>query len=398
MQLRSTISQFHRSITRILPLLILFSWASLSFGQGEATPLDNGSTNYVETATHSQEESTFSSKYVEAIQSGYTGFFNYLVSEVTFDYNYKPWWGNYFYWLLFISLFFFALELLKPWRKDQARFRKDFWLDFFYMFFNVFLFGLLIFAAGSNLLTTAFSDLLALFGIENIVAVQIDELPVWLYFLILFLVADFLQWNIHRLLHRVPWLWEFHKVHHSVEEMGFAAHLRYHWMENVVYKSLQAIPLTMLGYDLVDLLVLHMFNMAWGHFNHSNITVSPRITGIVVGTLIGIGLASLYAEGWEMAYWIAGSAATGGIALAPAMPYLFNSPEMHIWHHARELPDGHRYGVNFGLTLAIWDYIFGSAHVPRSGRDIDLGFPRLETFPKTFWKQVVHGFGGRRKE
>lgn len=336
-------------------------------------------------------------KYLEVIKNSYSSYYHYLIEEATFSYTYKPWWQNFLYWLLFISGFFFTLEILKPWRKDQPRFRKDFWLDFFYMFFNVFLFGFIIFAAGENVLTTAFNDLLGLFGIENIVAVQIDQLPVWLYFLILFLAADFIQWNVHRLLHRVPRLWEFHKVHHSVEQMGFAAHLRYHWMENIVYKSIQAIPLTMLGFNLVDLLVLHMFNIAWGHFNHSNITVNPRVTGLVFGTLVGWGLATLYGTGWEVGMWIAGGAFTGGIILGPFMRYIFNSPEMHIWHHAKELPDSHPYGINFGLTLAMWDYIFGTAHVPSSGRDIELGFPRLEEFPKSFWKQLIFGFGQRGK-
>jgi AraC-like DNA-binding protein len=61
--------------------------------------------------------------------------------------------------------------------------------------------------------------------------------------LLLFLVRDFVQWNVHRLLHRAPRLWEFHKVHHSVQQMGFAAHLRYHFMENIVYRTLEYIPL-----------------------------------------------------------------------------------------------------------------------------------------------------------
>ncbi len=336
-------------------------------------------------------------KYLEVIKKSYTNYYNYLIDEATFNYTYKPWWQNFLYWLLFISGFFFTLEIIKPWRKDQPRFRKDFWLDFFYMFFNVFLFGFIIFAAGENLLTTAFNDFLGLFGIENLVAVRIDELPVWLYFVILFFAADFIQWNVHRLLHRVPRLWEFHKVHHSVEQMGFAAHLRYHWMENVVYKSIQAIPLTMLGFNLVDLLVLHMFNIAWGHFNHSNITVNPRITGLVFGTLVGWGLATLYGTGWEMGLWIAGGAFTGGVILGPYMRYIFNSPEMHIWHHAKDMPESHPYGINFGLTLAIWDYIFGTAHVPKSGRDIELGFSDLEHFPKTFWRQLIFGFGQKKR-
>ncbi len=61
----------------------------------------------------------------------------------------------------------------------------------------------------------AFNEFLGLFGIENVVAIEIDTWPSWAQFLTLFLVADFIQWNVHRLLHRVPAFWEFHKVHHS---------------------------------------------------------------------------------------------------------------------------------------------------------------------------------------
>ena len=77
--------------------------------------------------------------------------------------------------------------------------------------------------------------------------------------LTLFVVRDFIQWNVHRLLHRVPFLWEFHKVHHSVQEMGFAAHLRYHWMENFVYKLIQFLPLGLLGFDLIDFFIMDIF-------------------------------------------------------------------------------------------------------------------------------------------
>lgn len=71
-------------------------------------------------------------------------------------------------------------------------------------------------------------------------------------------VSDFVQWNTHRLLHRVPMLWNFHKVHHSVKEMGFAAHLRYHWMEPVVYKSLLYIPIAIIGgFNAQDVAIVH---------------------------------------------------------------------------------------------------------------------------------------------
>jgi sterol desaturase/sphingolipid hydroxylase (fatty acid hydroxylase superfamily) len=296
------------------------------------------------------------------------------------------------------SLFFFSLEMLKPWRKEQARFRKDFWLDFFYVFFNFFIFGLIFWTATQNVLVEMFNNFLGYFGVENIVMLQLDNLPVWAYYIILFVVADLLSWWVHRMLHWVPFMWRWHKVHHSVEQMGFAAHVRYHWMENVVYWVCRYIPLTMLGADLVDIFGIHVVNLAWGHFNHTNTTVDTRITGGIVGA----GLLALVARlnlGETM--WVLAALPVGAIAgafiLGPFMRKIFNSPEMHIWHHSWELPEDKPYGINFGITLAIWDYIFGTAHVPHSGRDIALGFDGLARFPKTFLGQLVYGFGPDKK-
>jgi sterol desaturase/sphingolipid hydroxylase (fatty acid hydroxylase superfamily) len=134
--------------------------------------------------------------------------------------------------------------------------------------------------------------------------------------------------------------------------MGFAAHLRFHWMETVVYRSIEYIPLAMIGFGIDDFFIVHIFTLAVGHFNHSNLRVR----------------------------------------LGP-LKYIFNNPQMHIWHHMKNFPPEHPKGVNFGLTLSIWDYLWGTDHIPHSGRDIKLGFPDVEHFPKSFWKQVTHGFG-----
>ncbi len=285
-------------------------------------------------------------KYIDAFTRGYSGYANYLWHEFL-----NPSWTNYIYWLLAVSLFFFLLETGLPWRRKQATFRKDFWLDFFYMFFNFFLFSLVIYSAVSNVVVELFNDLLGIFGITNLVALELGSWPVWAQLLSLFVIRDFIQWNVHRLLHRVPWLWEFHKVHHSVEEMGFAAHLRFHWMENVVYKVIEYVPLAMIGFGIDDFFIVHIFTLAVGHFNHSNIRVP----------------------------------------LGP-LKYILNNPQMHIWHHAMEWPSDKKYGINFGLTLSLWDYLFGTAEIPHDGRDIELGFDKLESFPKTFVGQLVHGF------
>lgn len=283
--------------------------------------------------------------YLEIIRNAYSGYANYLWNDIT-----HPQWHSYFYWLIGISLFFFGLELVKPWRKNQSKFRKDFWLDAFYMFFNFFFFSLIIYNAASDVVVNFFIDTLASVGITNLVAFEVMSWPLWAHLLLGFVVRDFVQWWTHRLLHKVPFLWEFHKVHHSVKEMGFAAHLRYHWMETVVYRTIEYIPLALIGIGLRDFFIIHIFTLAVGHFNHSNFKLN-------------LGF----------------------------LKYLFNNPQMHIWHHAKDLPKDRQTGVNFGLTLSIWDYLFKTNYIPKDGRDIELGFANDEKFPEDFIRQELHG-------
>ncbi|MEC7781949.1 MAG: sterol desaturase family protein [Bacteroidota bacterium] len=285
-------------------------------------------------------------KYLKIIQDSFTGYFNYLIEEIT-----NPGWTNYFYWLLGLSLLVFALEIIIPWRKKQPIFRRGFWLDAFYMIFNFFLFSLIGYNALSNVGVELFNDFLGLFGIDNLVAIEVQDFPVWAQLLIMFIIADFIQWNVHRMLHRVPWLWKFHQVHHSVKEMGFAAQFRFHFVETLVYKSAQYIPLAMIGFGIEQFFVVHMFSVFIGHLNHANLDWSYGPLG-----------------------------------------YVLNNPRMHIWHHAKALPPEHKYGMNFGLSLSIWDYLFGTAYVPKSGKDIEIGFDGDERFPHDFTGQLTYPF------
>ncbi len=289
---------------------------------------------------------------INIIAKGYQSYAHYLWQEILLSYDYKPLWHNYFYWLIIISLVFFLLEIIKPWREDQPKFRKDFWLDCWYMFFNIFVFWLIAYNAASNVFVDLFNSLLAAVGINNLVALHIESWPLVAQLFTLFILRDFIHWNVHRLLHFSPWLWRFHKVHHSVEQMGFAAHLRFHWMETVVYRFCEYIPLSMIGFGINDFFYVYLFTLSIGHFNHSNIKFD----------------------------------------LGP-LKYIFNNPAMHIWHHAHDFPNDRPYGMNYGLTLSIWDYLFGTAYIPYDGRDIKLGFPGLERFPKTFFRQSIYGFG-----
>lgn len=329
-------------------------------------------------------------KYLEAFINGYKNYANYLWSEII-----NPHWHNYFYWLLLVSAFFFLLEVIAPWRKNQSKFRQDFWMDFFYMFFNFFLFSLIIYNAASDTVVLFFQDFLRLFGIENLLVLKVQSLPVWMHLIIGFIIRDFVQWWVHRLLHYSDRLWEFHKVHHSVEEMGFAAHLRYHWMENVIYRTLEYIPLALIGIGLTDFFIIHIFTLAVGHYNHSNISISGQITATVWGALIGLFIVVELSMSFMPALFLVLNFSLGfSLLFSPYMKYIFNSPEMHIWHHSYELPEDRKTGINFGLTLAVWDYIWGTAYIPYNGRDIKLGFPGVEDYPKDFIHQNLHGFKG----
>lgn len=339
-------------------------------------------------------------KYLETFINGYTGYANFLWQEITFGYDYKPWYQNYFYWLILVSIFFLALEWAKPWRKAQPKFRKDFWLDFFYMFFNFFLFWLVIYNAASKTIVNFLNDgIIAVTSIDVQAMNPMNDFPYWLILLVGFVVRDFVQWWTHRLLHKVPKLWEFHKVHHSVKEMGFAAHLRYHWMETVVYRAVEYLPLALLGIGLHDFFMIHIFTLAWGHYNHSNITVSGYIMGGVFGGLLGLLVANNMLDIHifnattiiERAGIVVFFITIGTFILGKIMKYLFNSPEMHIWHHAKYLPEDRHTGVNFGITLSLWDYIFKTDYIPHDGRDIELGFEDEAAFPQDFIGQAAHG-------
>ncbi len=295
-------------------------------------------------------------EYLQKIIDSYSGYANYLWQEITLKYSYKPWYENYFYLLIIVSLLVWGLEVLFPWRKKQPVIRKDFWLDTFYMFFNFFLFNLIVFIALSNTFELFLQKMFG-FTLADLQVFHLEKFPSWLQLLIFFIITDFVQWVTHILLHCIPFLWEFHKVHHSVEQMGFAAHLRYHWMETVVYKTMLYLPVAIIGgWKFEDVFWVHAIAILIGHLNHANVhlTYGP-------------------------------------------LKYIFNNPVMHLWHHAYHLPKGRKYGLNYGISLSIWDYLFGTAEIPEDNGEIKLGFPGVEDFPKDFIHQELHGLGKKKK-
>lgn len=285
--------------------------------------------------------------YIEAFKSGFLNTLNWEFRQLTFE---VPWNQNYFYGLILISLLVMILELLFPWRKEQRFFRKDFWLDTWYMFFNLFVFYIFL-NAFFNVTNLGFERV----GVEwdKWSLINVENQSKWWVILVYFFINDFVQWFTHLCLHRFDFLWQFHKVHHSVKEMGFAAHLRYHWMENVFYKPLKSLAIIFLiGADPGQAFVVHFGGIIIGHLNHANLN------------------------------WTYGP-----------LKYVFNNPVMHLYHHAKSLPDNHRYGANFGISLSLWDYIFKTKYIPqRVNSNEELGYSDEEDLSKSFFGQFVSGW------
>ncbi len=289
-------------------------------------------------------------KYLNAFANAFMGSLEWTWKSILFE---VPWYTNYFWGLTIISLVVWFLEIAFPWRKEQAVFRKDFWLDAAYMYFNFFLFSIAI---------SGFYKLLALFfttvgiSIESLTILDLSAMPMWAQLVIFFVILDFVQWFTHIMLHKYKFLWNFHKVHHSVKEMGFAAHLRYHWMENILYKPLKTLGVMLLGgFEPEQAYIVHFTAITIGHLNHANIKIT-----------------------WG------------------PLKYVFNNPVMHLYHHAYQLPKG-TYGVNFGISLSLWDYIFKTNYIPEDSGTVEIGFPGDDAFPKDFLHQNSYGFGNPKK-
>ena len=285
-------------------------------------------------------------KYVTAFINEFTSTLNWTLDSILFK---VPWYNNYFWGLIVISLVVWLLEIIFPWRKNQSFIRKDFWMDVFYMFFNFFIFSILI-SGDYKALGLLFNEI----GIttKSLAVFNISNWPIGLQLVVFFVILDFVQWLTHVLLHKYEVLWRFHKVHHSVKEMGFAAHLRYHWMENILYKPLKTLGVMVLGgFEPEQAYIVHFIAITIGHLNHANI----RIT-------------------WG------------------PFKYILNNSVMHLYHHMKALPENKPKGINFGISLSIWDFLFKTNYVPDENGEIELGFSNEENFPKGFLGQLLTGF------
>lgn len=176
----------------------------------------------------------------------------------------------------------------------------------------------------------------------------VQSLPLVVQFALAVLTADLAQYAVHRAFHAIPFLWRFHKVHHSVEVMDWLAGSRLHLVDVILTRGLVLLPLVVLGFDEVAVyayLALVSFHAVFIHANFA-----PR---------------------WAwLERWVA-------------------MPRFHHWHHAAE-PEAR--DVNFAVHLPMIDRWFGTHHMPEGRWPAGYGIAG-ERAPEGWARQLVWPFG-----
>lgn len=145
--------------------------------------------------------------------------------------------------------------------------------------------------------------------------------PYWLQAILAVAVSDLCTYWGHRLAHRVPVLWRFHKVHHTAVELDWLAAYREHPVDNLYTRATENVPLILLGFPLETIAGFVVFRGIWGLFIHANLV----------------------------------------LRLGP-LKYVLGSSRLHHWHHSLE--NDH---CNFANLMPLMDLAFGTYFDP--GRD-----------------------------
>ncbi len=243
------------------------------------------------------------------------------------------------YWLYWLSCIVIAMTWLCFFQKMNVKSAFSFllsrklWLskssffDFFYLFFNSVIRFVFIppyafsYAGGAIFVQKWLSSAV---GVGPAIDIPTDVL-IALFTVTFFLVDDFSRFLLHWLLHKNPWLWRIHRVHHSAEQLTPFTLYRMHPIEMALYYFRS----------------LFVFSLVVGIFLY---TFSGKITGF---TVLGVNVflflfnafgANLRHSPIRLTYgrferWII-------------------SPLQHQIHHSTN-PD--HYDKNFGSILSVWD-------------------------------------------
>jgi sterol desaturase/sphingolipid hydroxylase (fatty acid hydroxylase superfamily) len=241
--------------------------------------------------------------------------------------------------MFLMALIYVPIERLWPQYQNQGTFRDQWTLDVVYFMSTHIPIQILSFLV--LLPATQAAKWLAVPSISQF----IDRMPWLMQFLLAIVVADFAEWSIHWALHKVPFLWRFHSIHHSSKALDWIAGSRSHFVDDTLVRGFILVPL-MLGFSqsiIVAYLIFVTLHATWTHCNFG-----PNVK-------------------WLEQYVV--------------------MPRYHHWHHSsqKEAID-----KNFAIHFPWIDRLFGTYYFPEEwpafyGLD-------AEEIPKGFIRQTYEPF------
>jgi sterol desaturase/sphingolipid hydroxylase (fatty acid hydroxylase superfamily) len=168
-------------------------------------------------------------------------------------------------------------------------------------------------------------------------------LPAWVELGLLFVFWDFSVYWYHRSLHGNRYLWQFHKVHHSQEQLNAFSNFRVSLLDRIVNVTALSIPTFMMGGNYampIAIIVLLQFQQLIQH-----VDVQWRV-------------------GW--------------------LDRIFVMPAFHVVHHSTAARHAN---CNFGSVLVIWDHLFGTA-AERGPDELAFGLTD-ERVPESYLRQLL---------
>ena len=222
-------------------------------------------------------------------------------------------------------------------RSRRILFTRSTFADLFYYFVNTFAIGGLI--AWGIFSGSAVSDLCVRMLRASFGTCAPSAAPEWAVRLgitpVMFLGYEFAYFLDHYLKHKIPFLWEFHKTHHSAEVLTPLTVFRVHPIDSLIFVDIIAI---------VTGLFHGLFTYAAGR--------SISIYSIDDTNVITVAFLFLLAQLQHSQFWIPLRGLPGHILLSPAH---------HQIHHSL---DPIHYNRNLGGFLAIFDWMFGTLCIP----------------------------------
>jgi sterol desaturase/sphingolipid hydroxylase (fatty acid hydroxylase superfamily) len=242
--------------------------------------------------------------------------------------------------LFILFVIFTPFEKIFALHREKKIFRQGFRTDIFHFLFNRFLIDIGSFIA-VVIIAVSFSWLVSP-EFQALIASQ----PFLLQFLEAVLIVNICGYFAHRLAHTIPFLWKFHEIHHSSEQLDWLASARVHPLDQVFIRAVAIIPLYILGFTkevFGAYLIIALFH---GIFIHSNVRFKFKF-------LRGI----------------------------------FTTPVYHHWHHSNH-PEARN--KNFAGQLPVLDMLFGTFYHPKEKVPNTYGVN--EPLPKGYLAQLKYPF------